>query len=116
MADDIISVPAEGEPQMVSEPGTIHFDRRFDPVRGLAKVVIETEYEARDALMALDAERTQRQWDDHISAWTANLKDLNHMAETLSDTDHSVTVAVDAAQAFESYKGGKTFLPGRRSE
>lgn len=111
---DAIRVPGDDEPEMTTETGDIHFSRRYDPRSGLAKVVIESEYAAKDAIKALDYDRTQRSWDSYLEAWAANLKDLNHMVRELRDTDHTVTVSLDVAKAFEEYDRGGQFLPDER--
>jgi hypothetical protein len=114
-----INVPADGsEPEITFERASIHVSTVLETKYG-TKAILETEYEAKDDVKALDWDRTHRSWDKGLKAWTVDIDALNYVVEALNDAGRDVTVTVSAAKDFEYGYGGKTrngrtFLPDRR--
>lgn len=49
------------------------------------KAVLDSPYEAKDALKSLDWDDTHRSWDDSRDAWTVDATALSTVADTLAD-------------------------------
>lgn len=114
MPAEYIRVTPDGpEDQMTDEQAAIHVARDFGGAPGqVHSLAIETEYDKKDAMNALDPELTGRRWDAFAEAWTVDFDKLNYVVETLTDRGHTVTVDISVAQTFEDTD--RVFLPDSR--
>jgi hypothetical protein len=66
------------------------------------KVHVQSPYEAKDGLNALDWERTHRRWDETAEMWEVDLDSVAYVILELTDDGYSVAITEDVGKAIEN--------------
>jgi hypothetical protein len=88
---------ADGSQSFGNGP-TVTADRILQTEYG-PKVGIDSPYEAKDAIKALDFDETHRSWDSQKEIWTVDLDAIDQVREKLTDEGFKIEISNDVLEA-----------------